>query len=82
MLRIIIGFIFIIWGATFIIKTEWYLNNFGAISYFERKLSIQGGSRLGYKLFGLLLIFIGVLLATNLLGNLISTLTQPFVKYQ
>lgn len=82
MLRVIVGLIFIIWGVSFIIKTEWYLNNFGRIGYFEQKLSTAGGSRLGYKLFGSVLVIVGILLTTNLFGNLIALLAKPFVRYQ
>lgn len=62
---IILGILIIAAGAFFLIKTEWFIQNFGRIAWFEEKLGSDGGSRLGYKLIGLVAIFIGILMISG-----------------
>lgn len=59
---IILGLLIIAVGALLAIKTDWFLQNFGRISWFEDKFGSEGGSRLGYKLVGFVAIFIGIIL--------------------
>jgi len=68
-------------GITIVIKSEWMLNNFGSIAFFEEHLGSSGGSRLGYKLVGMLLFFIGLLIATNMIGGFMRWLLAPLLKY-
>lgn len=76
-LRIIGGILIVGVGVIFVIRTEWFMQNIGRIQWAEEKL---GDSRLFYKLIGILIIFIGLMLATNLLGSiLISTVGRLFV---
>ncbi len=65
----ILGLIIMIIGASMAIKSELMLNTFGSIGFFERHLGVEGGSRLGYKLVGILTFFIGVLIMTNMIGG-------------
>lgn len=65
---IIIGFI----GFVFVWKTEWFLINFGRIGFAEEHLGTEGGSRLVYKLGGILLIIIGIMYAFDLTDSLIG----------
>ena len=62
---IFLGIIILAVGVVLVIKTEWFLENFGRISWFEKVLGTEGGTRLGYKLLGVLGIFIGIILATG-----------------
>lgn len=71
MLRIIIGLLIVVIGFSMVWKTVWYLRTFGRIRWAERYLGLEGGSRLFYKLLGVVIIFLGVFLATNLLGGII-----------
>ena len=80
-MNIIAGFIIFVLGTLMIIKSEWLLENFGRIEFFERKLATSGGSRLGYKLFGLLIVFIGILIFTNLIGNFLGWVLSPLLRY-
>jgi len=79
-MHIIIGLIIIIVGFLLIAKAEWFLNNFGRIGFFERHLSTDGGSRLGYKLLGMLIIFLGMLILTNLIGGLLTWILGPYLR--
>lgn len=70
-LRFIGGMALVAVGVVFVIKSEWFLQNFGAIPWAEQHLGLDGGSRLFYKLFGVLLCLMGIGWATGLLGNMI-----------
>jgi hypothetical protein len=82
MLKIIGGLVMTGIGTIFVIKTEWFLENFGRMNWFENKFGTEGGSRLGYKLIGLVLIFVGLLIATNLIGGFMAWALSPLTKYQ
>jgi hypothetical protein len=65
-LRILLGLALIAVGFVFVWKTEWFQQNVGSIAWAEDKMGTMGGSRLMYKLIGILVIVIGILIATNL----------------
>jgi len=67
-------------GVFAVLKTEWIVQNFGTNAWAENKLGTSGGSRLLYKLIGLVLIFIGFLLITGLYeGFLMGTVGKIFL---
>lgn len=80
-MHIIIGIIMIGLGGLIVIKSEAILNAFGRIGFFERYLGTEGGSRLGYKLVGILVVFIGMLVMTNMIGGFINWVFSPLLKY-
>jgi len=80
-MNIIVGFIILAIGALIVVKSEAMLNMFGRIEFFERKLGAEGGSRLGYKLIGLLAVFIGILVMTNLIGGFLEWILSPLLRY-
>lgn len=80
-MKIIIGLIGMVIGGLITIKSEKLLNTFGRIAFFDRYLGTEGGSRLGYKLIGLLVFFIAALIATNLIGGFLNWLLGPLLKY-
>lgn len=59
-------------GCTMVIKTEWWLENFGRSDWAEEKLG-GGGTRLMYKLLGLLGIILAILGVTGALGEIITS---------
>lgn len=63
-MTIVIGIIAIIVGALAVIYTEWIVANFGVSDWAEAKLS--GGSRLFYKLMGILLIIVSLVVMTGM----------------
>lgn len=76
-----IGLVLSVLGILIISKSEWMLNNFGRIGFFEAKLATSGGSRLGYKLVGFLFLFIGVLSITGLIGGFMEWMLSPLTRY-
>lgn len=76
-LRIVGGLLLIVIGVLFVWKTEWFMQNVGRIAWAEEKL---GDSRLFYKLLGIIIIFIGLMAMTGLLGGfLLGTVGKLFV---
>lgn len=82
-LRVLGGLVLVGLGVIFVLKTEWFMQNIGPIDFFEEKLASSGGSRLGYKLVGLLLIFIGFLMMTGMIGGfMMGTIGRLFLPPQ
>ncbi len=79
MSRIFWGLVAIFGGYIIIRYVEWLVNNIGRMEFFERKLGNMGGSRLGYKLLGILLIAIGFAMVTNLVDGLADGLAGFFI---
>ncbi|MBT4121556.1 hypothetical protein HOE31_01240 [bacterium] len=78
-MRIILGLIMIVVGFLITWKSDWLVSNFGTISWAEQHISTSGGSRLLWKLIGILTIFIGMLVTTNLLqGVIVSMVSSIF----
>ena len=79
-LRILGGLALIAIGCVFVIKSEWFLQNFGKIDWAEQHLGYEGGSRLFYKLIGIIIALIGIMMATGLLGGFVlGTVGRLFV---
>lgn len=80
MLRVLLGIGIISVGTFFVIKTEWFLENFGRIEWAEEHLGFEGGSRLFYKLIGILIIILGFLVVSGLWYDLLNSFTGLFIK--
>ncbi len=80
-MNILIGIIILGIGILIVIKAEAMLSAFGRIGFFERYLGTEGGSRLGYKIVGLLAIFIGFLVMTNMIGGFLEWVLSPILRY-
>ena len=76
------GLLIITAGVFLVLRTEWFINNFGRIAWFEDKLGTEGGSRLGYKLIGIALIFLGVIVMTGSSNEFLGWVLSPLLKYQ
>lgn len=78
---IFFGILAVAAGIGLVIKTQWFLENFGTINWAEQHLGYNGGTRLMYKIIGLVLIFVGFLLITNLFGGFVEgTLGKIFIR--
>lgn len=67
-------------GTLLVIKSEWFLQNFGKVQWAEEKLGMDGGTRLFYKLLGVIICLVGIMMATGLLGPaLIGTVGKLFL---
>ncbi|MDP2708974.1 MAG: hypothetical protein Q8O93_02910 [bacterium] len=80
-MNILVGIIIFVIGALITIKSEAMLSMFGRIEFFERQLGTEGGSRLGYKLAGILAVFIGILFMTNLIGGFLEWVLSPLLRF-
>jgi ABC-type multidrug transport system fused ATPase/permease subunit len=80
-MRYFIGIVMVALGVVLVLKTEWFIQNFGTNGWAEEKLGTAGGTRTMYKLFGIILIFFGFLAITNLYNDfLINTVGKIFVR--
>jgi hypothetical protein len=79
-MSIILGIVMMGVGTLITIKSEAMLNMFGRVAFFEKYLGTEGGTRLGYKLLGILIFFIGVMLATNIFGDFMMWLLSPLIN--
>ena len=81
MSNLLLGIIGILIGSVLVIKTNFFISNFGKIRWAEKYLDILGGTVSFYKILGLLIIFIGILFVTNLytkfLGFILKTILPP-----
>lgn len=80
-MNILVGIIIIVIGALMVLKAEWLLQNFGRMDFFEKYLGSDGGSRLGYKLVGIIAIFVGTLVMTNMIGGFLMWALSPILRY-
>lgn len=80
MLHFFLGLILIVIGAMITMKSEAMLNAWGRIQWFEEHLGVDGGSRLGYKLIGMLVTGIGILLVTGLYNGFMEGLLSPLIS--
>ncbi len=65
-LRTIGGILIIVGGIALVIKSDWFLSNFGRINWAEQHLGLEGGTRLFYKLLGVAVCLVGMMVALNL----------------
>lgn len=67
-------------GIYLVVKTEKVLSSFGRSTMFEKYLGSDGGSRLGYKLLGLLIIFLGIVIMFNMANMFFSWALGPLIR--
>lgn len=71
-LRIPLGLIVMAIGFWMVLKTETVLSWFGEVPFAEDKFG-PGGSRFFYKLLGILVTFIGIFIATNIISDILES---------
>jgi len=80
-MRYLIGLAMVGFGVILIIKTKWFVENFGTSAWAEEKMGTAGGTRLMYKLIGLGFIFFGMMVITNMIGGfLMATIGKLFMR--
>ena len=76
-----IGILMVLAGVVLILKTQWFIENFGTNAWAEEKLGTSGGTRLMYKLIGIIFIFFGFLAITNMWqGFLLGTIGKVLIR--
>lgn len=78
--QVILGILMMVGGVLMVLKTEWLMSNFGRIAWFEEKLGTEGGSRLGYKLLGILAVFVGIIFMTGSGSSFMEWMLSPLIK--
>ena len=81
-MRVILGLIISVVGALLVIKTERIIEQVGKNSWAEAKFGTYGGTRFMWKMIGLLAVFIGFVVMTNMTegfiqGTLGKLITPP-----
>ncbi len=76
--RILLGAVIAAAGAFFVVKTQKVLDVFGAVDWAEQKLG-GGGSRLFYKLLGIVFILIGFVVMTNMWNAFLESTVGSFI---
>ena len=71
-MRILVGILIAAFGALMTIKAEGFYRTIGPVAWAERHLGVEGGSRLWYKLLGILITLIGLFMATGLLEGVLT----------
>ena len=66
-------------GALLVMKSNWIVQNFGYSEFAESKIKMYGGTRLMWKLIGIITIFMGFLVITDLYGDVILFIFRPFL---
>jgi hypothetical protein len=69
-MSIIFGLLGVVLGALMTIKSEWVYQNFGSSDWAEQHLG-SGGSHTFYKLCGIAIVIISLLIMTGLMGGII-----------
>lgn len=64
-MKFILGFLVIGIGVFMVVKTEWMVENFGRSAWAEEKFVTSGGTRLLYKLIGIVAIFLTFMVWTG-----------------
>lgn len=72
--RVIVGIIGTALGIAMNLKTEAFLRFTGKIAWAERHLGMEGGTRLFYKLLGLIIIFLSWMYAFDWMNGLLEFL--------
>lgn len=61
-------------------KADWIVNNFGRVNWAEKYLGYDGGSRLFWKLMGIVVIFLSMLYMFGFIGGLIDLIFSPLFR--
>ncbi len=73
LIRIPLGIAIMFVGFLMVKKTEVFLSWFGQVPFAEDKFG-PGGSRLFYKLLGVVVSFLGIFVATNVISGILEDL--------
>ncbi len=79
-MKYFLSILIIIAGIFITIKSEWMLKVFGRVNWFENKLGLWGGSRMFYKFFGIIILFLSIMWITGALQEIILSIFSPVGK--
>ena len=73
-MKYLLGLVLIGVGFVIMWKSDWIMNNFGRIPWAEKHLGMEGGTRLFWKLIGLLIILGSFLYMSGGLGTIMGAI--------
>lgn len=73
-MNIFIGIIGLGLGFLMAWKSDWIMNNFGRIPWAEEKLGLEGGTRIFWKILGVLVIIGSFMLIFNMWGGIFGAI--------
>jgi len=76
-LRVPLGIIVMIIGFLMVLRTSVLIEWFGRVDWAEEKLG-NGGTYTFYKLGGVLVVFIGIFIATNFISDILTSFAGIF----
>jgi hypothetical protein len=79
-MNIVLGLIMAAVGFLLVWKTEWLVQNFGHIDWAEQHLGSDGGTRLFWKLIGILIILIGFGTLTGIFQDILVISLSPLFR--
>ncbi len=79
-MKIIPGLIITALGALMVFYSESIFRFFGRIAWFDKHLGVEGGSRLGYKLMGIIVIFLGLLTFSGTFNDFFTFVLSPLIR--
>jgi len=77
--RILIGLIVIVVGFLMVYRPRYFLDFLGNQAWVEKIFSVND-QELAYKIIGLVVIFVGILISTNLIYNLLGWALSPIIN--
>ena len=81
MARIFGGLLITAGGFGLALGANWIYMQFGAVAFAENYLGTSGGTRLFYRLLGMLVIFFGFLMMTGLHDEFIRWVLSPLLRH-
>lgn len=81
-MNILLGLIIIIVGFLITWKAEWMYQSWGTIPFFEKYFHSSGGGRFGYRIIGILIIFVGIMTLTGLHRGILEWLAKKLTFTQ
>ncbi len=78
--RIIVGVVGIFVGSVMVMRSEWFLSFFGRIDWAEIHLGSEGGTRVFYKLLGMVTILVSLMIMTGMIEGLLMAIFGPLFK--
>ena len=76
-MKYFLGIFGMVAGFLLIWKATWILNNFGRVNFAEKYLGTMGGTRMFYKLIGILAILICFIWVSGTLDNILLATLGP-----
>jgi len=73
-MKYVIGVIAIGIGFLVVWKADWLMNNFGRIAWAEEKLGMEGGTRLFYKLIGIVIVIFAFLYMSGAIESILNAI--------